>query len=227
MLGFWAGVDSPERGPLVLLTDARSERAAGCRPAAFLDRDGILDEGVPDPASGALESPLAVADVRLLPGAAAGVRELARAGYALVCVSNQPAAAKSKATVAELLEVHERVLELLAQEGAHIDASYLCPHHPEGVIAALSGPCPCRKPAPGMLLDAANALGIDLGASWLLGDTDTDVLAGGAAGCRTVLVEYPGSGHKRAGEASPDLLAADLAGGVARLLVRPVGGERT
>ncbi|MGH2854479.1 MAG: D-glycero-alpha-D-manno-heptose-1,7-bisphosphate 7-phosphatase [Solirubrobacteraceae bacterium] len=208
---------SPERGPLALLAGARSELAAG-GPAVFLDRDGVLNEGVPDPDSGALESPLGVADVRLLPGAAAAVRELARAGYALVCVSNQPAAAKGKATVAELLAVHERVLELLAREDARIDASYLCPHHPEGVVAALSGPCPCRKPAPGMLLAAADTLGLDLGASWLLGDTDTDVSAGSAAGCRTVLIEYPGSAHKRAGEASPDLLAADLAGGVARLL---------
>ncbi len=222
--GSWAGVASPgvaspARGPLALLTGARAEVAAG-GPAVFLDRDGVLNEGVPDPAAGVLESPLVAADVRLLPGAAAGVRELARAGYALVCVSNQPAAAKGKATVAELLAVHERVLELLAQEGAGLDASYLCPHHPEGVVAALSGPCPCRKPAPGMLLAAAGALGLGLGASWLFGDTDTDVLAGGAAGCRTVLIEYPGSAHKRLGGASPDLHATDLPGGVSQLLAR-------
>ena len=196
------------------------ERAATRRPAAFLDRDGVLNEGVPDPSSGALESPLRVEDVRLLPGVAAALRLLAGAGFALVCVSNQPAAAKGRATVDELLAVHERVLSLLAREGARLDASYLCPHHPDGVVPELSGPCPCRKPAPGMLLEAADELGLELGASWMFGDTDADVGAGAAAGCRTVLLAYPGSAHKRGGGARADLLAADLPAGVARVLQR-------
>jgi D-glycero-D-manno-heptose 1,7-bisphosphate phosphatase len=188
------------------------------RPAAFLDRDGVLNEGVPDPDSGALESPLRVEDVHLLPGVAATMRRLAAAGFTLVCVSNQPAAAKGRATVQELLAVHERVAELLAREGARLDASYLCFHHPDGVVPELSGPCPCRKPAPGMLLEAADALGLELGASWMIGDTDADVGAGATAGCRTVLLAYPGSAHKRSGAARADLLAADLPGGVAQLL---------
>jgi D-glycero-D-manno-heptose 1,7-bisphosphate phosphatase len=190
------------------------------RPAAFLDRDGVLNEGVPDTDSGALESPLAVEDVRLLPGVAAAMRRLAGAGFLLVCVSNQPAAAKGRATVEELLAVHERVSELLAREGARLDASYLCFHHPDGVVPELSGSCPCRKPAPGMLLEAADTLGLELGASWMIGDTDADVEAGAVAGCRTVLLAYPGSAHKRLGGASPDLLAADLPEGVTRLLER-------
>jgi D-glycero-D-manno-heptose 1,7-bisphosphate phosphatase len=209
--------ERPERRPLLhgLVAPATG---AGSRPAAFLDRDGVLNEGVPDPSFGALESPLRVEDVRLLPGVAAALRLLAGAGFALVCVSNQPAAAKGRATVEELRAVHERVLALLAREGARLDASYLCLHHPDGVVPALSGPCPCRKPAPGMLLDAADALGLDLGASWMFGDTETDVGAGLAAGCRTVLLAYPGSAHKRLGAARADILAADLPGGVARLL---------
>jgi D-glycero-D-manno-heptose 1,7-bisphosphate phosphatase len=184
------------------------------RPAAFLDRDGVLNAGVPDPDSGRLESPLAVDDVRLLPGVAAALRGLAGAGYALVCVTNQPAAAKGKASIAELLAVHRRVLELLAREGAGLDGSWLCPHHPEGVVAGLSGPCPCRKPAPGMLLRAAADGALDLSASWMIGDTDADVRAGAAAGCRTVLIEYPGSAHKRSGRAGPDIAAPDLPGAV-------------
>jgi histidinol-phosphate phosphatase family protein len=169
----------------------------GDRPAVFLDRDGVLNDGVPDPDTGELESPLRPRDVRLRPGAAAAARALAGAGYALVCVSNQPAAAKGKTTVPELQVVHERVLELLAREGVRLDASYLCHHHPQGRVPELSGPCACRKPAPGMLLAAARDLGLRLGASWMVGDTDADMAAGGAAGCRTVLVEYPGSAHKR------------------------------
>jgi D-glycero-D-manno-heptose 1,7-bisphosphate phosphatase len=99
-----------------------------------------------------------------------------------------------------------------------MDASRLCLHHPEGVVDELSRPCGCRKPAPGMLLDAAAALGLDLESSWMLGDTDTDIAAGRAAGCRTVLIEYPRSAHKRSSSAAPDVLAADIGSGVARLL---------
>jgi D-glycero-D-manno-heptose 1,7-bisphosphate phosphatase len=178
----------------------------------------VLNEAVRDPVSGAMESPLEVADVRLRPGAASAAEELTQAGYVLVCVSNQPAAAKGTVTLQRLRAIHERVVELLAHEGVELSASRLCPHHPEGVVPELSGPCDCRKPAPGMLLDAADALGLDLAASWMLGDTDADVEAGLAAGCRTVLIEYPGSAHKRSGRATPDLLAVDLADGVAQLL---------
>jgi D-glycero-D-manno-heptose 1,7-bisphosphate phosphatase len=188
------------------------------RPAAFLDRDGTLNEFAPDPDSGLPESPLSVADVRLIEGAAGAARQLADAGFALVCVSNQPAAAKGKVSLEGLLAVHERVLERLREEGVHLDASRLCLHHPDGVVPELSGPCDCRKPAPGMLLDAADELGLDLASSWILGDTDSDVLAAHAAGCRAVLIEHPGSAHKRAGGARPDLAASSLADAAAQLL---------
>jgi D-glycero-D-manno-heptose 1,7-bisphosphate phosphatase len=207
----------PVQGPLVFKPADRGDKA-GSRAVVFLDRDGVLNEGVRDPETGFRESPLTVADVRLLPSAVAALGKLADAGYALVCVSNQPAAAKGKVTVKQLLAVHERVLELLASDGVRLDASLLCPHHPQGLVAELSGACDCRKPAPGMLLDAADALGLDLARSWMLGDTDADMAAGKAAGSRTVLIEYPGSTHKRSGEASPDLRAGDLSAAVAQLL---------
>lgn len=187
-------------------------------PAVFLDRDGVLNELVANPTSGLPESPHRVEDVRLIAGAAAAMRDLARAGFVLVCVSNQPAAAKGEASVKQLRSVHERVIELLAHEGARLQASRLCLHHPEGSAPELSGACACRKPAPGMLLDAAERLGLELSASWMIGDTDADVSAGRSAGCRTVLIEYPGSAHKRAGAAHADLPAVDLASAVPRLL---------
>jgi D-glycero-D-manno-heptose 1,7-bisphosphate phosphatase len=180
------------------------------RPAVFLDRDGVLNELVPDLRTGAAESPLRVGDVSLLRGAAAAVAALQRAGFATVCVSNQPAAAKGSVSLERLLAVHARVLDLLAREGVRLSAWRLCPHHPDGVVRALSMPCACRKPAPGMLFDAAAALGLDLAASWMVGDTDADVGAGAAAGCRTVLVEHPGSAHKRLEAGAADLLAVDL-----------------
>jgi histidinol-phosphate phosphatase family protein len=161
---------------------------------------------------------LRVEDVKLLAGAGAAAKLLAEEGYELVCVSNQPAAAKGMVSVEQLRAVHERVVELLVLEGVRLGASSLCLHHPEGVVSELSGTCDCRKPAPGMLVEAAGALALDLPRSWMLGDTDTDVAAGYAAGCRTVLIEYPGSAHKRLGGILPDLLASDLADGVDQLL---------
>jgi D-glycero-D-manno-heptose 1,7-bisphosphate phosphatase len=184
----------------------------------FLDRDGVLNELVPDPVSGVRESPLEVADVRLVQGAAAAAGRLAAAGFLLACVSNQPAAAKGRVSVERLLAVHARVTELLAREGVRLAAWRLCPHHPKGVVPELAGACRCRKPAPGMLLDVARTLGAELPASWMVGDTDADIAAGWAAGCRTALVEYPGSAHKRSAEMCPELRAESLEGCVAGML---------
>jgi D-glycero-D-manno-heptose 1,7-bisphosphate phosphatase len=187
------------------------------RAAAFLDRDGVLNELVRDPVSGAHESPLRVADVRLVPGAAQAAARLARLGFALVCVSNQPAAAKGQVPVARLVDVHRRVVELLGAQGVKLAASRLCMHHEHGVVPGLSGPCDCRKPAPGMLIDAARALALDLRISWMVGDTDADITAGKAAGCMTLLIRHPGSSHKRLQGINADLVADSLAGGAARL----------
>jgi D-glycero-D-manno-heptose 1,7-bisphosphate phosphatase len=186
--------------------------------AVFVDRDGVINALVADRSSGLLESPLAVADVTLIEGAAAALARLEGAGWTLVGVSNQPAAAKGALSLDELHAIQTRVLELLSAEGVRFDDFRLCLHHPDGVVAGLSGACDCRKPAPGMLLDAASAADIELEASWMIGDTDADLLAGRAAGCRTVLVRNPGSAHKRAGDVLADVVAGDLAGAVAEIL---------
>jgi D-glycero-D-manno-heptose 1,7-bisphosphate phosphatase len=186
--------------------------------ATFVDRDGVVDALVPDPATGEPESPLQPDDVALLPGAASALRALSEAGWVIVGVSNQPAAAKGTVTAERLGEVHARVLALLATEGAGFDAFKLCLHHPDGIVPELTGECDCRKPAPGMLLSAARELGIDLERSWMIGDTDSDVLAGQAAGCKTVLVEHPPSAHKRNGLARADAVVPDLTGAVTVVL---------
>jgi len=186
--------------------------------AVFVDRDGVLDELVPDPESGLPESPLDPGDVRLLPGVGAALGELEAASYTLIGVSNQPAAAKGKVSREQLLAVHQRVLDLLAAEGIHFADFKLCLHHPDAVVEDLRGPCACRKPAPGMLLEAAAERSLDLGSSWMIGDTDTDVEAGRSAGTGTVLVEYPGSSHKRMGGVEPTFRAVDLRGAVGILV---------
>lgn len=190
------------------------------RPAAFLDRDGVLNALVPDPDSGRPESPLQPEDVRLQPGVADAARALGEAGFALVGVSNQPAAAKGTISLEQLFAVQERVVDLLGGEGIELDGFYLCTHHPEATVAELRGPCDCRKPAPGMLLKAAAELELDLPSSWMIGDTDADIAAGRAAGCRTVLIEHSGSVHKRDGGAGEDLGADDLPAAVVAILGR-------
>lgn len=211
----------------------RPRPASRRRAAVFVDRDGVLNELVPNGAgwparTGARhESPLTPAQVRLIDGAAGALHGLARAGFALVCVTNQPAAAKHEASVECLLAVHERVLALLEAQGAHLEASRLCLHHPHGTDAQLAWACPCRKPRPGMLRDAAEALDLDLGTSWMIGDTDADVAAGLAAGCRTVLLEYPDSAHKRAHSVRAHAHAADLAAAAGLLGCRVSASGRT
>jgi D-glycero-D-manno-heptose 1,7-bisphosphate phosphatase len=187
--------------------------------AAFFDRDGVVNELVPDPGSGLPESPLDPEQVALVPGAADALHRLRDAGYLLVGVSNQPAAAKGVVSLETLEQVQARVMELLRAKGVEPDAFKVCHHHPDGIVAALSRSCDCRKPAPGMLLAAARELGVDLAGSWMIGDTDSDVEAGAAAGCRTALVENPASAHKRDGAARPEVRARDLATVVDLLLV--------
>lgn len=178
--------------------------------AVFLDRDGVLVELVPDALLGTDESPYRPQDVALVAGTAEALRALRDAGFLLVGVSNQPAAAKGNVTLEDLRAVHDRTADLLAAAGAPLDDWRYCFHHPDGTVAELAGPCLCRKPAPGALLDAAQAHGIDLAASWMVGDSDSDVAAGTAAGTRTVLVEHPRSAHRRRGAHAPTFTARDL-----------------
>ncbi len=189
------------------------------RRAVFVDRDGVINELVPDSISGLPESPLRARDVVLIEGAAAALRSLAAAGYLLVGVSNQPAAAKGKVPLQQLDAVQSRVLVLLAAQGVQFDEFRICRHHPDGVVPELSGACACRKPAPGMLLDAARSLGIDLANSWMIGDTDADVIAGQTAGCKTILVHHRGSEHKRGLDTAADMMVPTLEH-AARLLGR-------
>lgn len=109
-----------------------------------------------------------------------------------VLVTNQPVIAKEMCTQAQLRTVHDRLETLLGKEGAYLDAIYFCPHHPEKGFAGerpeYKIPCACRKPSPGMLLQAAEDLHISLQESFMIGDSDRDVQAGRRAGCTPVLL---------------------------------------
>lgn len=190
--------------------------------AVFLDRDGVLNDPVLDPVDGRPESPLRAGDVALVGGAADGCRILQASGYELVVVSNQPGAAKGKASLEALWAVHERVVELLAASGVEIADWRYCFHHPDAELPRLRARCTCRKPAPGMLRDAAAARGLALAGSWMIGDADTDVAAGERAGCRTVLLAHPASAHRRTGASRPTLRAPDLRTAATILAAEPL-----
>ena len=181
--------------------------------AVFLDRDGVVVELVWDAADGSFEGPTTAGDVRLVPGAAAAIRRIRLLDYRTVVVSNQPGAAKGKASHDDLREAHEHVVRLLGERGAVIDDYRYCLHHPEALDPA-ARECACRKPKPGMLLEAAAELGLDLSRSWMIGDSDVDMEAGRLAGCRTILVENPSSAHRRAAVGRADARARDLSAAV-------------
>lgn len=189
-------------------------QGVGGAAAVFLDRDGVINDPVLDPVDGRPESPLRARDVVLAPGAVTGLRALAATGLPLIVVSNQPAAAKGKASDEDLRGVHERVVALLAAEGVAIGDWRYCFDHPDA-LDPVRRDCGCRKPKPGMLEAAARDHGLDLARSWIIGDTDADVGAGRAVGATTVLIEHPGTAHRRSAGLTADAVVADLAAAAA------------
>jgi D-glycero-D-manno-heptose 1,7-bisphosphate phosphatase len=156
-------------------------------PALFLDRDGVIVEEaeyLSDPAQ-----------LCLIPGAGAAIARVNARGIPVIVVTNQAGVARGYFPEERVGEVHERLSALLAAHGAHIDRYYYCPHHPTAGSGAYGRPCSCRKPEPGMLLQAARDFDLDLARSFLVGDKISDLEAGLAAGCRTILV---GTGYGRA-----------------------------
>jgi histidinol-phosphate phosphatase family protein len=150
-------------------------------PAIFLDKDGTVLVDVPynaDPAK-----------MRFAPGARTALQALGACGAPLIIASNQPGVALDMYPLAALDGVQARLAEMFEDAGATLHACYFCPHHPRGTVAAFTVRCDCRKPAPGLLRQAAAEHGIDLSASWFVGDILNDVEAGRRAGCRTVLID--------------------------------------
>jgi len=148
------------------------------RPAAFLDRDGVLNVD-----HGYTHKP---EDLELIPTAAAAVRALNEAGFYVIVVTNQAGVARGYYPEAAVSVFNVHMQKVLQADGARIDAFYYCPHHPEGTIKELAIRCRCRKPQPGMLEQAARDWPIDRSRSFLIGDKDIDMEAARAFGIRGV-----------------------------------------
>ena len=169
------------------------------RPAVFLDRDGTLIEDV-----GYLDR---LDQMTVFPWTVDVIRALNRAGLAVVVVTNQSGIARGLFTEAFVEETHRLLSARLAAGGAHIDAYYYCPHHPEGVVDAYRQRCDCRKPASGLVDRAVRDLDLDPARSFVVGDKWLDIGLARAAGARGILVR---SGTGAAEEARPELgLSAD------------------
>ena len=152
--------------------------------AIFLDRDGTINKYV-----GFLRN---IEQFELLSGVSEAIRKINQSGYLAVVVTNQPVIARGEVTYTELQEIHNKMETILGKDGAYLDGIYFCPHHPDkgfkGEVKELKINCNCRKPHPGLLLQAASDFNINLEQSWMIGDGKNDIQAGKNAGCKTVLI---------------------------------------
>jgi len=153
----------------------------GMNKAVFLDRDGTINETIAVPDLGILESPLVPEQFKLLPNVPEAIRIFNRLGLKVIVISNQPAVAKGKLTRSSFEAIREKMIADLRKENAHIDADYYCFH------TSLDN-CNCRKPKPGLLLQAAKDFNLDLSKSYLVGDSLVDIKAGTSVHCRTYLI---------------------------------------
>lgn len=152
--------------------------------AIFLDRDGTINKYV-----GFLTKP---DQFELIEGAAEAIKQINKSGYLAIVVTNQPVIARGDCTWEELYQIHDKMETELGKSGAFVDAIYICPHHPDkgfkGERPEYKHECNCRKPVPGLLLQAAQDYNIDLLQSFMIGDSERDTKAGESAGCRASLL---------------------------------------
>jgi len=192
----------------------------GGRIAAFLDRDGTLNEEV-----NFVRTP---EELELLPGAAASVRALNEGGIVVCVISNQSGVARGFFTEEDLVPIHTKLEREFRRSGAWIDRIYYCPHHPTEGSPPYNVVCSCRKPETGMLRQAAQDFGLDLQRSFVVGDRIVDIQAGRAASATTILVMTGYGPHAleecREQGVAPDFIAVDIAE-AARIILQKTNGE--
>lgn len=211
-LGTPARLDKAERHLRRGVVDRASRRHL--QKAVFLDRDGTLN--VPD---GYIRHP---DSIQLIKGAGAAVKRLNDAEYRVILATNQPVLARGECDGKTMQRIHARLESDLGSAGAYLDDIRVCPHHPDGGFAGevkeLKCLCDCRKPAPGLLLQAARDMRIDLGRSWMVGDSSVDLACAREAGVSSVLVLTGEMGRDGRCSAAPDFVAADIGAAVSLIL---------
>lgn len=172
--------------------------------AVFLDRDGTINVY-----KGFLRN---IEEFELIPGIETAIKKINDSGYLAIVVTNQPVIARGEIKWNELEEIHNKMETELGKAGAYLDRIYFCPHHPhrgyEGEIVELKIDCDCRKPKPGMLLKAAKDFNIDLTQSFMVGDSDNDIKAGIAAGCKSILINNSDTGRKNVDFGQMDMVSS-------------------
>lgn len=163
--------------------------------AIFLDNDGTLIDDVSYISSARAEP----RHISLCDGAGEALRALSELDYRLFIVTNQDGIARGAFPPSAIERVHLRIADLLFREQVALDGFYYCPHHPAGTVPLYARSCACRKPQPGLLLQAAREHDIDLSASWMIGSRLHDIEAGSRAGCRTILVDTGNESEWRLG----------------------------
>jgi len=159
---------------------SNSRKGVTLRPAVYLDRDGTINVEK--------DYLYKIEDFEFIPGAPEAIKRLKDAGFLVVVVTNQSGVARGYYTLEDVERLHVYLSTCLVKYNAAVDGYYVCPHHPDEGSGELTMDCACRKPKPGMLLDAAADLGVDLHRSWMVGDKVADVEAGSEAGVRPLMV---------------------------------------
>ncbi len=170
-------------------------------PAVFLDRDGVITVEE--------KRILLPSEIRLYENTIESIRRLKDHGYLVLVVSNQSGVARNLFAESELIELNEKL-----QRQTGVDGIYYCPHHPDGAVPEYAITCDCRKPMTGMIKRACEDFSIDLKNSWMVGDRESDVLTGKAAGLRTILVKTGYGEDEIARGVTADIIAEDLVGAV-------------
>ena len=188
--------------------------------AIFMDRDGVINEIIYHQEMGIIDTPFIVEQFCLLPQVAEAISLINQMGFKAVVVSNQPGIAKGHFSQETLARIDAKMKGELAAAGAFLDAIYYCLHHPQGSNGNYRMECDCRKPKPGLLLQAARDGDIDLTNSFMIGDGLIDIQAGHSAGCKTILlgrVKCDLCRLMQDQDINPDLIAPNLLEAVKRI----------
>lgn len=191
--------------------------------AVFLDRDGTVNVEV-----GYLKD---LADLRLIPGAGAAIKRLNEAGLKVILVTNQSGIARGYFSESFVQETHERLTQMLRDEGARLDGIYYCPHHPKAGASHYTKECDCRKPGTGLIDQAVREHALDVKASYMVGDKWSDVELGQRAGAHAILVQTgfapDDPGNKRPVHVhDPEFIAHDITEAVEWIVRNAAGMTR-